>query len=81
MPGQGIEIGTIKWCNTSTAMRNVFVQHRQLLVVIEYQKAQRTTNKAFYVVQALPLAVSQLLFCYLAFVQPFTEALSTRLAS
>ena len=76
MPGRGTEIGTIKWCNTQTAMRNVFVQHGQLLIIIEYQKAQRTTNNAFYVVRALPLAVGQLLFRYLAFVRPFAEALT-----
>ena len=76
MPGRGTEIGTIRWCNTRTAMRSVFVQHAMLLIIIEYQKAQRTTNKAFYVVRALPPVVSQLLFRYLAFVRPFAEALS-----
>ena len=54
----------------------MFVLHGQLLVIIEYQKAQRTTNKAFHVVRALLPAVSQLLFCYLAFVRPFAESLS-----
>ena len=58
MPGRGTEIGTIRWCNTRTAMRSVFVQHAMLLIIIEYQKAQRTTNKAFYVVRALPPVVS-----------------------
>ena len=76
MPGRGTEIGTLKWCNTRTSMRNVFVLHGQLLVIVEYQKAQRTTNKAYYVVRALPPLVSQLLFYYLAFVRPFAEFLS-----
>jgi hypothetical protein len=76
MPGQGTEMGTIRWCNTRTAMRSVFVQHGILLIIIEYQKAQRTTNRAFYVVQALPPAVGQLLFRYLAFVRTFAKALS-----
>ena len=57
-------------------MRNVIVQHGQLLIVVEYQKAQRATHNAFHVVRALPPAVGQLLFRYLAFVRPFTEALS-----
>ena len=76
MPGRSIEIGSIKWCNTRTALRNVFMLHGRLLVVLEYQKAQYSTNRAFYVVRALPPLVSQLLFCYLAFVQPFAESLS-----
>jgi hypothetical protein len=76
MPGRATEIGSIKWCNTQTTMRNVFVLHSLLLIVLEYQKAQYSTNRAFYVVQALPLVVSQLLFCYLAYVRPFAEALS-----
>jgi hypothetical protein len=54
MPGRGTEIGTIRWCNTQTAIRSVFVQHGQLLIIIEYTKTQRTTHKAFYVVRALP---------------------------
>ena len=57
-------------------MRSVFVLHALLLIVLEYQKAQYSTNRAFYIVRALPLVVSQLLFCYLAFVRPFAEALS-----
>jgi hypothetical protein len=74
MPGRGTEIGTMKWCNTRTTMRNVFVLHALLLIVLEYQKAQYSTHRAFYVVRALPPAVSQLLFRYLAFVRPFAEA-------
>lgn len=76
MPGWGTEIGSIKWYNTQTTMRNVFVLHAQLLIVLEYQKAQYSTNRAFYVVRALLPVVSQLLFQYLAFVRPFAEALS-----
>jgi hypothetical protein len=76
MPGRGTEIGSLKWCNTPTTMRNVFVLHSLLLIVLEYQKAQYSTNRAFYVVRTLPLAVSQLLFRYLAYVRPFAEALS-----
>jgi hypothetical protein len=76
MPSQGTEICPIMWCNTQTAIRNVIILHGQVLIVIEYQKAQRTTNKAFYVVRALPPAVGKLLFYYLAFVRPFAEYLS-----
>ena len=76
MPGWGTEICPISWCNTRTSIRNVFILHGQVLIVIEYQKAQRTTNKAFYVVRALPPAVGKLLFHYLAFVRPFAEYLS-----
>jgi hypothetical protein len=38
MPGRGTEIRTIRRCNTRTSIHSVFVLHRQLLVVIEYQK-------------------------------------------
>jgi hypothetical protein len=79
MPGRATEVGTIRWCNTRTAMQNVFVQHGQLLVIVEYQKAQRRTQHSFFVVQALPLLVSQLFFNYLAFVQPFAAALSSQI--
>src|SRR5579871_1432435 len=77
MPGRATEIATIRWCNTRTAMRNVFIQHGRLLIIIEYQKAQRTTHQAFYVVRALPPAVGQLLYSYLAFVRPFAAALAS----
>jgi hypothetical protein len=76
MPGRGTEIGSVKWCNTRTSMRNVFVRHGLLLIILEYQKAQWSHNNAFYVVRALPEVVSHLLFRYLAFVRPFADALS-----
>ena len=78
MPGRGTEIGTIRWCNTPTAIRSVFVLHGQLLILLEYQKTQRATQRAFYVVRALPPAVGQLLFRYLAFVRPFAGRYLTK---
>lgn len=37
-------------------------------MIVEYNKVQQSTNRAFYAVRVLPLLVSQLLFRYLAYV-------------
>ena len=79
MPGQATEIATIKWCNTRHVLRNVFVSHGWLIIIIEYQKARCRTNLSFYVVRVPPISVSRLLFQYLAFVWPFADALSYQL--
>ena len=75
LPGRGTEVTTIKWCNTRQTMRNIFVCHGQLMVVIEYNKNRASTNNSFYVARILPSLVSQILFQYLAYVRPFCDAL------
>jgi Orsellinic acid/F9775 biosynthesis cluster protein D len=79
MPGRGSEITTIKWCNTRHTMRNIFVYHGRLMVLIEYNKTRASTNNAFYIARILPLTMSRVLFQYLAYVRPFCDTLRHQL--
>lgn len=64
-------------------IRNIFVYNSRLVIVTEYTKARYKTNKSFYIARFLHPLVSQILFKYLVYVRPFTEALKdqTKLVS
>lgn len=77
-PARGPELTTIKSQNSTTSARNIFLLHGQMMFVIEYHKARRTTNHAFYVVRYLPDAVGKMLFQYLVYVLPLAELIRRR---
>jgi hypothetical protein len=79
LPGRGTEIATIKWCNTRQVLRNIFVYHGRLIVVIEYHKARSMTNSSYFVIRVLPVLVSKIMFLYLAYIRPFVDTLSHQL--
>ncbi|KAF7944511.1 hypothetical protein EAE96_010902 [Botrytis aclada] len=76
MPGRMTEIASIRYRNTRQVMRNIFVHNGKLAIITEYHKARSRTNHAFYVVRILPQLVSQMLFQYLVYIQPFTRSLA-----
>lgn len=75
-PARGPELTTIKTHNSTTSARNIFLLHGQMIFVIEYHKARRTTNHAFYVVRYLPDTVGKMLFHYLVYVLPLVELIA-----
>lgn len=57
-------------------MRNLFVCNGRMAIITEYQKACSQTNHAFYMVRILPQLVSEMLFQYLVYIQPFARSLA-----
>jgi hypothetical protein len=79
LPGRGTEIMIIKWCNTRHTMRNIIIYHRRLMVLIEYNKNQASTDNSFYIARILPLVIGRILFRYLVYIKPFCDALLPQL--
>jgi hypothetical protein len=70
LPGRGTEIATIRYINTTLAVRNVFFRGGQIIIIISYNKARASNNYAFYIVRYLPRELSQSLLRYLAIIRP-----------
>ncbi|KAH7327564.1 hypothetical protein BKA65DRAFT_462380 [Rhexocercosporidium sp. MPI-PUGE-AT-0058] len=56
-------------------MRNVFILHRRLIIVFEYNKSRAVNNHSFYVIRYLPLALSIAIYQYLVYIRPFMDFL------
>jgi hypothetical protein len=59
LPGRGTEIATVRYVNTTPAIRNVFFRGGQMIIIISYNKARASNNYAFYIVRYLPKQLSQ----------------------
>ncbi|KAI8417120.1 hypothetical protein FOFC_03433 [Fusarium oxysporum] len=70
LPGRGTEIATVRYVNTTPAIRNVFFRGGQMIIIISYNKARASNNYAFYIVRYLPKQLSQSLLRYLAIIRP-----------
>nr|CEG04590.1 unnamed protein product [Fusarium clavum]CEG05792.1 unnamed protein product [Fusarium clavum] len=70
LPGRGTEITTIRYINTTPAIRNVFFRGGHMIIIISYNKARASNNYAFYIVRYLPKELSQSLLQYLAIICP-----------
>ncbi|THC87167.1 hypothetical protein EYZ11_013387 [Aspergillus tanneri] len=55
------ELLTIKWQNTATSQRNIFLSNGQVMIVTEYHKTRRRTVRTHPVARFLPSAVGRLL--------------------
>ncbi|KAA8645215.1 uncharacterized protein ATNIH1004_009432 [Aspergillus tanneri] len=68
------ELLTIKWQNTATSQRNIFLSNGQVMIVTEYHKTRRRTVRTHPVARFLPSAVGRLLVTYLIHVRPMLVA-------
>jgi hypothetical protein len=79
MPARCEELRTIRWANTPTSLRNVFVHNGKLILIFTYNKAITHHNNSFYVVRTPCPAIQRLLFIFLAFIRPFRDYLARQL--
>lgn len=79
LPGRGTEVATIRYINTTLAIRNVFFRGGQMIIIISYNKARASNNYAFYIVRYLPKELSQSLLKYLAIIRPVLGFIAKRL--
>ncbi|KAK2684445.1 hypothetical protein QWA68_016996 [Fusarium oxysporum] len=66
----GTEIATIRYINTTLAVRNVFFRGGQMMIIISYNKVRASNNYAFYIVRYLPKELSRSILKYLAIIRP-----------
>lgn len=79
LPGRGTEMATIRWVNTTLAIRNIFFRGGQMMVIISYNKARASNNYAFYIVRYLPRELSLSLLKYLAIIRPLLGFIARQL--
>ncbi|KAA8646640.1 uncharacterized protein ATNIH1004_005315 [Aspergillus tanneri] len=72
------ELLTIKWQNTATSQRNIFLSNGQVMIVTEYHKTRRRTVRTHPVARFLPSAVGRLLVTYLIHVRPMLVAFNSQ---
>jgi hypothetical protein len=79
MPARCEELRFLRWANTISVRRNVFLYHGQLILVFTYNKASTNHNNTFYVVRTPCRQLQQKLFIYLAYLRPFRDFLARQL--
>lgn len=79
MPARGEELQTIRWADTITVQRNIFVYKGQIILIFAYNKANTNTNNSFYIVRSPCSTVQRFLYMYLAYIRPFRTFVSRQL--
>ena len=79
MPARGEELRMIRWANTVTAMRNVFMFEGKIILVFLYNKANTNHNNSFYIVRRPAPPVERILALYLIYIMPFCDFLAREL--
>jgi hypothetical protein len=79
MPARGEELRMIRWADTVTVQRNIFVYKGQIILIFAYNKANTNTNNSFFIVRSPCFIVQKLLFVYLAYIRPFRNFVSRQL--
>ena len=75
MPARSTELRLLRWANTATVRRNIYIHQGQVILIFSYNKATTNHNNAFYVVRSPCPAVQESLFLYLAYIRPFRDFL------
>jgi hypothetical protein len=68
-------IGSIRFRNSTTLMRNVFIYNGDVVLVTDYHKARSATNLSHVVARFLPKAVGELVLIYIIYIRPFANML------
>jgi hypothetical protein len=79
MPARGEELRIIRWADTSTVPRNIFVYKGRIMLVFSYNKANTKSNNSFYIVRFPYPSIKRALFLYLAYIRPFSNFLIRQL--
>ena len=79
MPARSEELRRIRWANTPSAARNIFVYNGMLILIFAYNKASMNYNNSFYVMRRPYPAIEKALFIYLGWIRPFSDFLSREL--
>lgn len=81
MPARGEELRTLRWADTITVQRNIFVYRGKIILVFSYNKANTNTNNSFFIVRSPSPVIQQILFVYLCYIRPFRDFLSRQIGT
>ncbi|KAF8414475.1 hypothetical protein EV426DRAFT_712716 [Tirmania nivea] len=72
---RGTELLTLRYANSGTTLRNIYIQDSQVIIVADYYKNRGQLQKSCPKVRFLPPTVAQLLIVYLICIVPFVQFL------
>ncbi|EMD86838.1 hypothetical protein COCHEDRAFT_1218347 [Bipolaris maydis C5] len=79
MPARGEEFRVLRWADTVSVQRNIFVYKGKVVLVFSYNKANTNTNNSFYIVRSPCPIVQRILYLYLVYIRPFRGLISRNL--
>ena len=79
MPARGEEFRVLRWADTISVRRNIFVYKGKVILVFAYNKANTNTNNSFYIVRSPCPTVQRILYLYLVYIRPFRSLISRNL--
>jgi hypothetical protein len=74
-PARGSELLTLRFANSASNLRNIYIQDSQVMIIADYYKNRGQLEKSCPKPRFLPPAVGQLLIAYLIRVLPFVQFL------
>ena len=80
-PARGTEIGSIKFRNSRSTARNLFVHGGDLFYVTEYHKTRASTNLSHIVARFPSEEVSELILIFVAYIRPFANMIYNQVSA
>lgn len=81
MPARGEEFRVLRWADTISVRRNIFIYKGSVILVFAYNKANTNTNNSFYIVRSPCPLVQRILYLYLVYIRPFRSLVSRDLGA
>jgi hypothetical protein len=81
MPARGEELRVLRWADTISVRRNIFIYKGKVILVFAYNKANTNTNNSFYIVRSPCPPVQRVLYLYLVYIRPFRSLISRKLGA
>lgn len=75
-PARGEEFRVLRWADTISVRRNIFIYKGRVILVFAYNKANTNTNNSFYIVRSPCPLVQRILYLYLVYIRPFRSLIS-----
>jgi hypothetical protein len=76
MPACDEDIKVLRWADTVSVRRNIFLYKAKIILVFAYNKANTNTNNLFYIVRSPCPLVQRILYVYLVYIRPFRNLVS-----
>jgi hypothetical protein len=81
MLARGEEFRVLRWADTISVRRNIFIYKGRVILVFAYNKANTNTNNSFYIVRSPCSLVQRILYAYLVYIRLFCSLISRNLGA
>lgn len=74
-PARQSEVLSIKWRNTTSSNRNLYIHQGRMLLICEYHKCRSRNERDYWIPRFVPQPVGRLIVLYLRHVRPLVQQL------